>query len=372
MMVLSSLPLKYEEQVIFQLRSLYRKYGYTQYRMSKFEEYELYAKNKSFLVSDQVITFTDTDGRLLALKPDVTLSIIKNSRPNEALQKVYYNENVYRTAPTSHGYREIPQVGLECIGNIDLYNISEVISLAAKSLLLVSPDSVLDLSNMGIVASVLEELNLSSKLEKEVLSLIGEKNVHEATRLLTSEGVDADKIETLKKLISLHGSPSEVLSKLKEIAPESQALCDLNSLCEILEGSEASKIINIDFSVIGDMSYYNGFVFKGFVKGVPSSVLSGGQYDNLMSRMNRKSGAIGFAVYLDLLENLSNSVSEFDCDILVIYDDKSDLKALSSFVREKASEGKIVRAEKQVPLKIKTKEMYKIIGGEVERLENMA
>lgn len=367
-----SLELKREEEASISLRSLYRKFGYCQYKMSKFEEYDLYAGNKNFLVSDSIITFTDTNGKLLALKPDVTLSIIKNTKDEDGLSKVYYNENVYRVSSSAHSYKEIMQVGLECIGNIDLYNISEVVSLAAQSLLLVSPDSVLDLSNMGIVASVLEELNLSSKLEKEVLSLVGEKNVHEATRLLTSEGVDADKIETLKKLISLHGSPSDVLSKLKEIAPESQALNDLNSLCEILEGSEASKIINIDFSVIGDMSYYNGFVFKGFVKGVPSSVLSGGQYDNLMSRMNRKSGAIGFAVYLDLLENLSNSVSEFDCDILVIYDDKSDLKALSSFVREKASEGKIVRAEKQIPLKIKTKEMYKIIGGEVERLENMA
>ena len=367
-----NLELKREEEASISLRSLYRKFGYCQYKMSKFEEYDLYAGNKNFLVSDSVITFTDTNGKLLALKPDVTLSIIKNTKDEDGLSKVYYNENVYRVSNSAHSYKEIMQVGLECIGNIDLYNISEVISLAAQNLLLVSPESVLDLSNMGVVASVLEKFNLSAKLEKEVLSLIGEKNVHEATRLLTNEGIAEDKIETLKKLISLHGSPAQVLPKLKEIAPESSALSSLNALCEILEGSEASKIINIDFSVIGDMSYYNGFVFKGFVKGVPSSVLSGGQYDNLMSKMNKKSGAIGFAVYLDLLENLSNSVSEFDCDILVIYDDKSDFKVLSAFVREKAADGKIVRAEKEIPLKIKTKEMYKIMGGEVERLENMA
>lgn len=367
-----NLELKREEEASISLRSLYRKFGYCQYKMSKFEEYDLYADNKNFLVSDSVITFTDTNGKLLALKPDVTLSIIKNTKDEDGPSKVYYNENVYRVSNSAHSYKEIMQVGLECIGNIDLYNISEVISLAAQSLLLVSPESVLDLSNMGIVASVLSGFNLSPKAEKEVLSLIGEKNVHEATKLLVSEGADEQKIEALKKLISLHGSPKEVLPELKKIAPESDALNALSALCEILEGSEASKIINIDFSVIGDMSYYNGFVFKGFVKGVPSSVLSGGQYDNLMSKMNRKSGAIGFAVYLDLLENLSNTASEFDCDILVIYGDKSDLKAVSSFVREKTAEGKIVRAEREIPLKLKVKEMYKIIGGEVVRLENMA
>ena len=67
------LSLSFQEKVIFSLRGLYRSYGYTQYKMSKFEEYDLYANNKDFLISDRVITFTDTNGKLMALKPDVTL-----------------------------------------------------------------------------------------------------------------------------------------------------------------------------------------------------------------------------------------------------------------------------------------------------------
>ncbi|MCE2604206.1 ATP phosphoribosyltransferase regulatory subunit, partial [Pseudomonas aeruginosa] len=63
-----------------ELRGLYEQYGYKKYKMSKFEEYSLYVENKDFLASDKVITFTDLDGRLLALKPDVTLSIIKNTQ----------------------------------------------------------------------------------------------------------------------------------------------------------------------------------------------------------------------------------------------------------------------------------------------------
>ncbi|HAZ19925.1 MAG TPA: hypothetical protein DCY75_07105, partial [Clostridiales bacterium] len=89
--------LQTDEQAVFVLRALYRQYGYSQYKMSKFEEYDLYVRNKDFLVSDRVITFTDTNGKLMALKPDVTLSIIKNFHDSiGSVQKLYYNENVYR------------------------------------------------------------------------------------------------------------------------------------------------------------------------------------------------------------------------------------------------------------------------------------
>ena len=89
--------LKQDESAVYRLRELYETYGYTRYKMSKFEEYDLYVRNKSFLVSDHVITFTDTNGKLMALKPDVTLSIIKNMQDRTGqVQKLFYNENVYR------------------------------------------------------------------------------------------------------------------------------------------------------------------------------------------------------------------------------------------------------------------------------------
>ena len=77
-----------------QLNQLYEGYGYRKFRMSKFEDYDLYAQNKDFLKKGHIITFTDVDGSLKALKPDITLSIIKNNSGDS--EKVYYNENVYR------------------------------------------------------------------------------------------------------------------------------------------------------------------------------------------------------------------------------------------------------------------------------------
>ena len=100
--------LRNDEKAVYNLRSIYRRFGYKRFKMSKFEEYDLYVRNKDFLISDGIITFTDTNGRLLALKPDVTLSIIKNAKDIKGtVEKLYYNENVYRISQDSHSFKEI-------------------------------------------------------------------------------------------------------------------------------------------------------------------------------------------------------------------------------------------------------------------------
>ena len=159
--------LKNEERAVFALRALYKNYGYSPFKMSKFEEYDLYVRNKDFLVGDSVITFNDTDGKLLAMKPDVTLSIIKNTVDEDNVKrKVFYNENVYRVSPKTHRFKEIMQTGIECIGDIDITDVYEVVFLAAKSLSLISPDFVLDISHLGIHSSILDEITDNKLLKR--------------------------------------------------------------------------------------------------------------------------------------------------------------------------------------------------------------
>ena len=79
-----------EDKITGLLCSLYEKYGYNRFKMNKFEQYSLYLENKDFLTSDRIVTFTDNTGRLLALKPDVTLSIVKG-----AVDKKSECENAY-------------------------------------------------------------------------------------------------------------------------------------------------------------------------------------------------------------------------------------------------------------------------------------
>ena len=146
--MLNSKLLKNEEKAVYALRELYSGFGYSQFKMSKFEEYDFYVKNMNSLVSHGVITFTDTTGKLMALKPDVTLSIIKNTKDSEGfVNKVYYDESVYRISEGSGSYKEITQTGLECIGDICIYDICEVVSLAIKSLALINNDYILDINS---------------------------------------------------------------------------------------------------------------------------------------------------------------------------------------------------------------------------------
>ncbi len=290
-----------EEKIIFTLRALYDRCGYSLYKMSKFEPYDLYVRNKDFLISDQVITFTDVNGKLMALKPDVTLSIIKNSKdaPGE-VQKLYYNENVYRVAGAGRNYREIMQVGLECIGDIDDVCVSQVVSLALQSLQAISARSVLDLSHPGIVSAVVD--GLDDVLKSSLLKCIGEKNRHELALLCQQNGVDAPTADLLEELISCYGEPQEVMARLRQLLLPTAGMAAVEELEQLLAALGSVENLRIDLSTVSNTKYYNGITFKGFIDGVPESVLSGGRYDRLLRRMGKSSGAIGFAVYLDALE----------------------------------------------------------------------
>jgi ATP phosphoribosyltransferase regulatory subunit len=343
-----------------------------QYKMSKFEEYDLYVRNKNFLVSDHIITFTDTDGKLMALKPDVTLSIIKNTKDiGDSVQKVYYNENVYRVSKGTNSFKEIMQTGLECIGCIDDYNIYEVIKLSLESLASISDDYVLDISHLGIVSEIMDSLNISKDAERDILTCIGEKNIHGISEICKKENINSSP---LTNLISAYGSADKVLPVLKEneLLKNSESLAQLIKITSLLEKNGYANKIRIDFSVINHMGYYNGFVFNGFVNGISSCILSGGQYDRLMEKMGRKSGAIGFAIYLDLLERLTDSVETYDVDTVILYDENSDLSALNDAVNLLTSNGKSVMAQMEVPEKLKYKQLVRLFERGVEIIENNA
>ena len=312
-MSIGNLSLSFQERVIFTLRELYRNCGYTQYKMSKFEEYDLYAQNKDFLISDRVITFTDTNGKLMALKPDVTLSIIKNMKdqPN-GVQKIFYNENVYRISKSNQTYKEHMQIGLECIGKIGTGDISQVITLAARSLKNIAENCMLEITNLNLLTSVIDSLDISKSERAELLKCVEEKNAAGLYKL----DIPQDTAGILSLLISTSGSASQVLPQLTQ---QLSGLCDTSALSQLsdilasIEDPQIRDMLQIDFSVVSDLNYYNGIVFKGFVEGVPSAVLSGGQYDKLMQKMKRSSGAVGFAVYMDMLDmTLETAVSDDD------------------------------------------------------------
>ena len=371
--------LKKEDINMLSLRQLYEHFGYVHYKMNKFEEYDLYAENKDFLAGDKIITFTDTNGKLLALKPDVTLSIVKNYNDVPGVvRKVYYNENIYRTSKSTKTYKEIMQMGLECIGDLDIYQIAEVLILAAGSLSVLSGGKgsryILDISHMGLIRGFLQELDLRPRHEEMFLSLLRRKNRHGISKLFDSIGAGEEMRETAIALSSAYGSPEGVLKTLRSLSLNrtmDEAADELEVICSILENQDMENI-HLDFSLVNDMNYYNGVMFRGYIEGIPSGVLSGGQYDELLEKMDKRatenSGAVGFAINMDLISSYEDSEEEYDVDILLLYGQAAespdfDPEDLTEKINALIGEGYRVQAQKSFPERLRYRKLMEYTPG---------
>lgn len=350
--------LKSEERVIMGLRNLYRMHGYSCFKMNKFEEYDLYSQNKDFLVSDSVITFNDTNGKLMALKPDVTLSIVKNyNEKSEGVQRLYYNENVYRVSDKTHNYKEIMQMGVECLGDITDYNLFEVAQLAADSLKNISGTCILNISNLDILSILLQEVK-NEQGKAQIITCIGEKNVHGVGEICKKYEVTEKVTKVLEALTCAYGEATQVIDKIRVLTDDMQILQALDRLEQVVMQIQAMTeiVVRVDLSLTNDMNYYNGLVFQGFLEGIPSSVLKGGQYDRLMTKMGKSAKAVGFAVYLDLLERLKTS-TPYDVDVLLIYNTGDNMQELQRYVKMLTTAGKSVSVQTVVPSKLKYREL---------------
>ena len=296
-----------KERASFALRALYEAAGCRKYHMGRFEEYGLYQENRSFLSSEQVITFTDLDGRLLALKPDVTLSIAKTAQPapGETL-KYYYHENVYRPSAESHTFKEIAQMGLEMLGAVGEAQVQQAVGLAAKSLEQLGAAWVLELSHMGYLFGLLDALAVPETARPALLDLLREKNAHELQAAAKAAGLDDAGADTLCALLTLCGGCEETLARAEAFCKNDRmraAAAELRALTGSLNAGGGS--VRLDLSLTGEMEYYNGLVFQGYLQGLPRPLLKGGRYDLLMQKFTPGADAIGFAVYLDELDRLS-------------------------------------------------------------------
>ena len=151
-----------------------------------------------------------------------------------------------------------------------------------------------------------------------------------------------------------------MLAELSALGCRGEYVDELTRLTKNLAGLLPEGLVTLDFSVANDARYYTGVVFKGFVSGVPSGVLAGGRYDPLMKKMGKKSGAIGFAVYLDALERLSAETKQYDVDTLLLYDADADPADVFRAVEKLSADGATVLAERATPEKLKYRRLLRL------------
>ncbi|MBR2942205.1 MAG: ATP phosphoribosyltransferase regulatory subunit [Clostridia bacterium] len=337
-----------EERVIFALRALYERYDYRPYRMSEFEEYSLYAENRSFLQSPRVIAFTDLDGRMMALKPDVTLSIVRHAQavPCTA-EKLYYTENVFRPSAASQTFKEISQIGVEAIGLIDRYQTAEIVALSAMSLEAISPDYLIEISHMRFTVGLLTALGISGDARTRALSALSAKNMSELRQAAAQACLAPADTATLLQLPTLYGEVEPTLCKARALCRSEEMHEALDELCAVLGAAgscAADGKLQLDFSIAGDTDYYNGLMLRGYISGLPRAVLLGGRYDNILHKLGKSGGGIGFAIDLSEIARLPGERPKADTDLLILYRESDDLASLMASVAKAAKKGLRVRA----------------------------
>ena len=337
-----------KDLVLLNIRKMYDSYGYKKISLPSFEEYDLYNENKDF-IDRNVLTVMSPNGKLLALRPDITLSVAKKVSKDQSLKysKIYYQENTYNLTKYV-GYEEDEQLGIELIGKESTFLDFEIINLAVKSLDIINKKSMIVLSHAGFISSIFENFDLEYEIKEQILDCINRKNSHDIQKILKrnehiSENVKkliykipelSGNLENIEKELlkyKINGNTKKILSELKQ----------LNSL--LMKFYKKSKII-FDFSVVKNLNYYNGIILQGYIEDFPNVILTGGRYDKLFEKFGVDTGAVGFAILTDGLKGYYKDTDKKDFEVLIAYDN-SDFEKLVEIVNDFQKKGLRVRTE---------------------------
>jgi ATP phosphoribosyltransferase regulatory subunit len=138
------------------------------------------------------------------------------------------------------------------------------------------------------------------------------------------------------------------------------AVAELSDVANVLRHCGVSDNIYLDLTLQCDPNYYNGIVFKGFVSGIPSAVLSGGRYDGLVKKLGKDTGAMGFALYLNLLERMGERGNDYDVDVLLLKSDSDNVCDTLSVCEKLISQGETVRVDSSIPDNLKYKRIVRV------------
>ena len=337
-----------KDLVLLNIRKMYDSYGYKKISLPSFEEYDLYNENKDF-IDRNVLTVMSPNGKLLALRPDITLSVAKKISKEQSLKysKIYYQENTYNLTKYV-GYEEDEQLGIELIGKESTFLDFEIINLAVKSLDIINKKSMIVLSHAGFISSIFENFDLEYETKEQILDCINRKNSHDIQKILKrNEHISENVKKLIYKIPELSGNLENIEKELlkyeindntKKILSE---LKQLNSL--LMKFYKKSKII-FDFSVVKNLNYYNGIILQGYIEGFPNVILTGGRYDKLFEKFGVDTGAVGFAILTDGLKGYYKNTDKKDFEVLIAYDN-SDFEKLVEIVNDFQKKGFRVRTE---------------------------
>lgn len=297
------------QQIIQKIKQRFSTFGYNEIFTSTFEDYDLYAKMNGTVNHQEMIKTIDNTGKVLVLRPDVTIPItqqiaLNNKELKEDL-RYFYVLNVFRQTQETKDFRESTQAGVEYFGNPSPEADAEIIALAIQ---LLEDSQVsnykIELGHAGFFKQLVTDMKLQKQDLAELKEYIQAKNVTEIEQLLTRLAVDSGIKEVVRSLPFLYGNPLDVITKAKELPLNNEMEKTLENIYAIYQSLEAYGVaehVVIDLSLINHMDYYSDMIFQGFIGKVGKPILMGGRYNTLANQFDSNLPAIGFACDIDFL-----------------------------------------------------------------------
>ncbi|MBA2503947.1 MAG: ATP phosphoribosyltransferase regulatory subunit [Pyrinomonadaceae bacterium] len=294
--------------------SVFDGWSYEEITTPSVDYYALFEHGMGRQQAELAFKFTDTDGRLLALRPDVTSSVARAAATlfagRERPLRLCYAAPVFRQKGQSHAEwrRESTHIGCELIGADGIEADMEVVAIAVEVLQrleLAQHDYCITLNDVEIFNGVAERLALDDSARERMRRLVDSRDAAELQNFLAPHA-STDERAGFARLIQLSGK-QETLAEARRLITNPRSVAALNRLEElwrVIESLDLTDYFEIDFGDVSGLDYYTGLTFKIYLSGAGTRVGGGGRYDKLTSNFGRPEPAIGFVFDLDALTDV--------------------------------------------------------------------
>ncbi|HEX8632879.1 MAG TPA: ATP phosphoribosyltransferase regulatory subunit [Pyrinomonadaceae bacterium] len=271
----------------------------------------LFERGMGYAQAHRAFRFTDTDGRMLALRPDVTSSVARAAATLFADRarplRFCYASQVFRQQQLSHALwrRESRQLGCELFGVAGVNAEIEMLCIATEILngLNLGQDFRLTINSVEIFNGICAHLALDEPRRERMRQLLDKRDAAELQKFLAGYATTETERASFARLTQLSGK-GEILEAARRIItnPRSVAALDhLGVLWRIIETLDLADCCDIDLGDVSGLDYYTGLTCKIYVRGAGAQVGSGGRYDHLTANFGSPEPAVGFVLDLDSL-----------------------------------------------------------------------
>lgn len=328
------------------IRRIFKSFNYLENETPTLEYYDVF--DEEVIKTESVYKCFDFDGRILVLKPDLTVPMARVAGTklldNMPPIRVSYMDKVFRTNENYGRQKEIAQAGIELIGTRNSRADAEVISIAIEGILASGlKEFQVDIGQVGFFKGLLERENLNSQEIDTLKDYIDKKDCISLKKFLKNRQISTAVTEILLKLPSLYGSV-DIIDELKEFSLNNQtkkSIENIEEVIEILYQKGYGKYISIDLGMVKRLNYYTGIIFRGFTYGTGYPILSGGRYDDLIKNYGADLPAVGGCINItELIIALERQNMDFEypnCEIIFSSNQQSKMKMykLLKVLREK-------------------------------------